>query len=128
MTRPLEGIRVLDMSRAQMGPYAGAILADMGAAVVKVEQKTGDFSRGAFLSSWYPPGTIDCYCLAHNRGKRSLALDYHSVKGREVVLRLAENSDVFPAASVAVAVRLGPANGVLETSIHRPLPAIEYPS
>ena len=95
MTRPLEGIRVLDMSRAQMGPYAGAILADMGADVIKVEPKTGDFARGSFLSSWYPPGTPDCYCLAHNRGKRSLAIDYHNVKGKEIVLRFAGKSDVF---------------------------------
>jgi len=95
MTRPLEGIRVLDMSRAQMGPYAGALLADMGADVVKVEPKTGDFARGAFLTSWYPHGTPDCYCLAHNRGKRSLAIDYHNTKGKEAVLRLAEKSDVF---------------------------------
>ena len=70
MKRPLEGIKVLDISRAQMGPYAGVFLADMGADVIKVEPKTGDFARNAFLTTWYPPETIDCYCLAHNRGKR----------------------------------------------------------
>jgi crotonobetainyl-CoA:carnitine CoA-transferase CaiB-like acyl-CoA transferase len=95
MTTPLKGIKVVDMSRAQMGPYAGVLLADMGADVVKVEPKTGDFARGAFLTTWYPPGTPDAYCLAHNRGKRSLAIDYHTPKGKEVVLKLAEKSDVF---------------------------------
>ena len=95
MKRPLEGIKVLDMSRAQMGPYAGVLLADMGADVIKVEPKTGDFVRSAFLTSWYPSGTPNCYCLAHNRGKRSLAIDYRSPEGKEAVLRLAERSDVF---------------------------------
>jgi len=95
MTRPLEGIKVLDMSRAQMGPYAGTLLADMGADVVKVEPKTGDFTRSVFLTTWYPPGSPDCYCLAHNRGKRSLAIDYHTSRGKEAVLELAERSDVF---------------------------------
>jgi crotonobetainyl-CoA:carnitine CoA-transferase CaiB-like acyl-CoA transferase len=94
MPRPLEGIKVLDISRAQMGPYAGVLLSDMGADVIKVEPKTGDFIRGVFLS-WYPPGKPDCYCLAQNRGKRSLAIDYHSSKGREAVLKLAQKSDVF---------------------------------
>jgi len=95
MKRPLEGIKVLDISRAQMGPYAGVFLADMGADVIKVESKTGDFARNAFLTSWYPEGTPDCYFLAHNRGKRSLAIDYKSPKGKEAVLKLAEKSDVF---------------------------------
>ncbi len=95
MAMPLEGIKVLDISRAQMGPYAGVLLADMGADVIKVEPKTGDFIRSTFITSWYPPGKPDCYCLAHNRGKRSLAIDYHSPKGKEAVLKLAQSSDVF---------------------------------
>ena len=95
MQMPLEGIRVLDISRAQFGPYAGVMLADMGADVIKVEPKTGDFTRNVFLTSWYPPGTIDAYILAHNRGKRSLCLDVKAPGGRTLFERLVATADVL---------------------------------
>ncbi|MBI4285650.1 MAG: CoA transferase [Chloroflexi bacterium] len=91
---PLEGIRIVDMSRAQMGPSAATMLADLGADVIKVEPLEGEYSRNA---TWalYPRGTVDAFILAHNRGKRSLAIDHRHEKGKEVIFKLVEASDVF---------------------------------
>jgi crotonobetainyl-CoA:carnitine CoA-transferase CaiB-like acyl-CoA transferase len=70
--RPLEGIRVLDLSRLLPGPFLTMVLADLGADVVKIEDpKVGDYLRV------FPPvkGGVAGRYLAVNRGKRSLALD-----------------------------------------------------
>jgi formyl-CoA transferase len=92
MPGPLTGIRVLDFTIAQQGPYATTLLADMGADVIKIEQPgKGDVGRvlGIDLKSGF-----SAYFLAINRGKRSLALDIKSTRGREVALRLARDCDV----------------------------------
>lgn len=92
MAGPLDGVRVLDFTIAQQGPYATALLADMGADVIKVEQPgKGDVGRvlGIDLRTGF-----SAYFLAINRGKRSLALELKSEKGRAVALRLARDCDV----------------------------------
>ena len=80
---PLDGIRVVDLTSYIAGSYAAMQLADMGAAVVKVEALEGDSFREL-------PGFF-----GWNRGKRSLAVDLKSPEGREIVERLAERADVF---------------------------------
>ncbi len=92
MPGPLEGIRVLDFTIAQQGPYATMLLADMGADVLKVEQPgKGDVARvlGVDLKTGF-----SAYFLAMNRGKRSLVLDVRREKGRAIALRLARDCDV----------------------------------
>lgn len=88
----LEGVRVLDLSRVLAGPFCGAILGDMGADVVKVEDtKTGDELR-----TWPPhkegesPGF-----LVNNRNKRGIAVDMKKPEGVEVIRRLARDADVL---------------------------------
>jgi len=89
---PLEGVRVIDCSIALTGPYALALLADQGADVVKVERPGfGDIARYVGVSV---NGTSALYTMC-NRGKRSIAIDLHTVEGREVVVRLARDADVF---------------------------------
>ena len=89
---PVEGIRVLDLSRVLAGPYCTMLLSDLGADVVKVERPgEGDETRG-----WGPPFAHGeaAYFLAVNRGKRSVALDLRRAEGQEVVTRLARTADV----------------------------------
>ena len=99
MPGPLSGVRVLELARILAGPWAGQILADLGADVVKVERKgTGDDTRG-----WGPPfveaadgGHLGAaYFHATNRGKRSIELDFESEDGRRIVRKLAARSDVL---------------------------------
>jgi crotonobetainyl-CoA:carnitine CoA-transferase CaiB-like acyl-CoA transferase len=99
MAGPLSHIRVLDLSRIMAGPWAGQILADLGADVVKVERPgAGDDTRG-----WGPPflkdksgrDTRDAgYFLAVNRGKRSIAVDLADVEGQRIVRALAARADI----------------------------------
>jgi crotonobetainyl-CoA:carnitine CoA-transferase CaiB-like acyl-CoA transferase len=99
MAGPLAHIRVLDLSRIMAGPWAGQILADLGADVVKVERPgVGDDTRG-----WGPPFLKDRsgaetreagYYLSVNRGKRSITLDLDKPEGQRVVRALAERSDI----------------------------------
>ncbi|WEX11159.1 CoA transferase [Chelativorans sp. AA-79] len=88
----LSNLKVIDASRVLGGPYAGQILADHGADVIKIEPPTGDETRG-----WGPPflnGTAS-YFLGLNRNKRGMALDMAKPAGRELLLRLLEDADVF---------------------------------
>jgi len=99
MPGPLAGLRVLELARILAGPWAGQILADLGADVVKVERKgTGDDTRG-----WGPPFVEAAdgshlgaaYFHGTNRGKRSIELDFESEDGRRIVKKLAARSDVL---------------------------------
>jgi formyl-CoA transferase len=90
---PLDGIRVLDLTRVVSGPFATMLLADLGADVAKVEEPgKGDESR-----SYGPPfqGGESAYFLSINRNKRSLAVDLKSDAGRQAVLGLARVADVL---------------------------------
>lgn len=100
MSGPLSHIRVLDLSRIMAGPWAGQILADLGADVIKVERKgVGDDTRG-----WGPPYLTDDtgaetkesgYFLSVNRGKRSIEIDFSDEADREAVRLLAQQSDIL---------------------------------
>lgn len=93
MSLPLEGVRVLDLSRVLAGPYATMLLADLGADVIKVEHpERGDDTRG-----WGPPfvGGESAYFLSTNRNKRSIAVDLKSEKGLARIKTLAESADVL---------------------------------
>ncbi|MCC7107494.1 MAG: CoA transferase [Chloroflexi bacterium] len=94
MSRALNGIRVLDLSRILAGPYCTMILGDLGAEIIKVERsKVGDDLR-----RWGPPFTDDgesVYFLAVGRNKRSITADFKHPAGAEMVRALAEKSDVL---------------------------------
>ncbi len=90
-TKPLEGIRILDLSRYLPGPYCTQLLADFGAEVIKVEDvKGGDLGRSL------PPllGETSSRFYTVNRNKKSISLNLKSEKGREVFKRLARDADV----------------------------------
>lgn len=91
---PLRGLRVLELGNLLAAPCAGMVLADLGAEVVKVEAFGGDPARELQTAAFSGSGTSPTF-LAFNRGKRSLALDMHTVGGIEVVSRLLERSDVL---------------------------------
>ena len=100
MSCPLDGIRVLDLSRVLAGPWASQTLADLGAEVIKVERPgTGDDTR-----SWGPPYATDArgkstsdsaYFLSTNRGKKSVAIDITDPQGQNAIRELARTSDVL---------------------------------
>lgn len=97
---PLTGVRVLDLSRVLAGPWAGQLLADLGADVVKVEKPgAGDDTR-----AWGPPYLKDesgrdtteaTYFLCANRNKRSVAIDIATAEGQAQVRALAQQADVL---------------------------------
>jgi crotonobetainyl-CoA:carnitine CoA-transferase CaiB-like acyl-CoA transferase len=96
MERPLEGIRVLEVAQWWFVPSAGAILADWGAEVIKIEHpKTGDPQRGLVTSGLLPQGGFNFMWEQPNRGKKSVALDIRSELGRDLLYKLAARSDVF---------------------------------
>ena len=89
--RPLEGIKVLDLSRVLAGPFAGRILHDLGAEVVKVEPPEGDVTRNwgkvrAGLAGYY---------TQQNVGKRNVCIDLRAEGGAELIRRLAAEADVL---------------------------------
>src|SRR4028119_1471683 len=90
---PLEGVRVLDLSRVLAGPYATMMLADLGADVLKVEHP----ERGDDTRHWGPPfaGGESAYFLSVNRNKRSVGVDLKSKAGLEKVKELAASADVL---------------------------------
>jgi len=89
---PLHGIRILDLTAYLMGPFATQILGDMGADVIKVESPDGDLVRG--IGPGRSPGMGGMF-MQNNRNKRSLVLDLKQAAGREAVLKLAKNADIF---------------------------------
>ena len=94
MDKPLAGLKVLELARILAGPWAGQLLADLGAEVVKVERPgTGDDTR-----QWGPPFAADgaaAYFHACNRGKRSVAIDIGTQEGQARVRALAAGADVL---------------------------------
>lgn len=79
MSKPLEGIRILDLTRVLSGPYCTMLLADMGAEVIKIENVRGDDSRA------YPPFDkgISAYYANLNRNKKSVKLNYAMKKQKK---------------------------------------------
>jgi len=91
--RPLDGLRVVDLTRVLSGPYCTMQLGDLGAEVIKVERPgEGDDTR-----AFAPPfqGDQAAYFLSVNRNKKSMTLDMKSARGKEVLWRLIEVSDVL---------------------------------
>ena len=96
MTRPLEGRRVIDFGRYIAGPYCGALLADFGAEVIRVEKREGREDRTLVPLGETPDGAPreGAMFLQMNRNKKSLTLDPATEKGREVMRRLIRDCDV----------------------------------
>ncbi|MRX50905.1 CoA transferase [Paracoccus sp. S-4012] len=100
MPAPLEGLRVVELARILAGPWAGQVLADLGAEVVKVEAPEGDDTR-----SWGPPfitregdgpeGRSAAYFHAANRGKRSVIADFRTPEGQARVRELVAGADIL---------------------------------
>jgi crotonobetainyl-CoA:carnitine CoA-transferase CaiB-like acyl-CoA transferase len=99
MPKPLAGLRVLELARILAGPWAGQMLADLGADVIKVERKrTGDDTRG-----WGPPFVEgadgkpigSAYFHSANRGKRSIEADFENEEGQRIVRKLVQRSDIL---------------------------------
>ncbi|HON45308.1 MAG TPA: CoA transferase [Planctomycetota bacterium] len=93
--QPLEGIRVVDLTRALAGPYCTMTLADMGASVIKIEKpRTGDDTR-----SWGPPFLPNCkdsaYFAGLNRNKKSLTLNMKATAGKEILHKLLSSADIL---------------------------------
>lgn len=89
--RPLDGLRVLDLSQGVAGPHCGALFAEYGARVIKVEPPGGDWMRP--LGSGAETGSAGF--IYYNRGKESLAIDLKAAGAIDVILTLAEQSDVL---------------------------------
>jgi len=90
--KPLEGIRILDLSRLLPGPYCTLLLADLGAEVIKIE----DLAGGDYIRAWPPfVGGRSAYFLALNAGKKSFAVNLKPARGREVFLKLAATASVI---------------------------------
>jgi len=100
MMQPLAGIKVIDMSRILAGPWAGQVLADLGATVIKIERpEVGDDTR-----HWGPPYLKDkqghdtndaAYFFSANRGKQSLAIDITQAEGQQAIKELVAGADVL---------------------------------
>lgn len=98
MAMPLEGVRVIDLTVWLQGPYGTAILADMGAEVIKVEEfPRGDPARGIQFDATnvFPSCNINYLVELQSRGKKSIAIDLRKPEARGVMHRLAKESDVF---------------------------------
>jgi crotonobetainyl-CoA:carnitine CoA-transferase CaiB-like acyl-CoA transferase len=118
---PLDGLRVVDLSRVLAGPYCTMMLADLGADVVKIERPgEGDETR-----TWGPPyaGGEAAYFLSVNRSKRSVAVDLKHPEGRALVLDLCARADV-----VLENFRPGAAKrlGLDAPAVHGRNPAVVY--
>lgn len=97
MSGPLKGVRVIDWTQWQVGPVATAMLADLGAEIIKIEDRvSGD--GGRYL---LPGGTVglphgkNTYFEVNNRGKKSVTVDLEKEKGREIIYQLVQKADVF---------------------------------
>jgi crotonobetainyl-CoA:carnitine CoA-transferase CaiB-like acyl-CoA transferase len=101
---PFAGLKVVDLSQGVAGPYAGMLLAQYGADVIKVEPPEGDWARA--LGKRY--GDLTAFSIAANLGKRAIVLDLKTDEGRATVRKLAAGADVFlESFRPGVAARLG---------------------
>ena len=96
---PLKGVRVIELARILAGPWAGQVLADLGADVIKVENPDG----GDDTRKWGPPFVMGhdgenlsaAYYHSTNRGKRSIAIDFSTPEGAETIRKLVKTADVL---------------------------------
>jgi formyl-CoA transferase len=95
MSKPLAGVRVLEVAAWTFVPAAGAVLADLGADVIKVEPPTGDPQRGLKTMLNFRTEGPNPFNEIPNRGKRSITLDLGRPAARDLLLRIAATSDVF---------------------------------
>ena len=97
MSMPLEGLRVIDWTIWQQGPVCSAMLGDLGAEVIKIEERErGDPGRGMLkMSGVSLADRPNFYFEANNRNKKSIAVDLKKSAGREIIYQLAAKSDVF---------------------------------
>jgi len=98
MTRPLDGIRVIEVASWMFIPSGGSVLIDWGAEVLKIEHpETGDPQRGLITSGLMPGGKsmINFMIEQPNRGKKSIAIDISHPDGHEALMKLVETADVF---------------------------------
>ncbi|MCY4303511.1 MAG: CoA transferase [Aestuariivita sp.] len=98
---PLDGVKVLDLSRILAGPTCTQLLGDLGASVLKIENPT---TRGDDTRTWGPPFIEDsqgnetdlsAYFMVANRNKRSIAVDIKTEVGQDIIKRLASHADIF---------------------------------
>ena len=95
MTAPLEGIKVLEVASWLAAPCCAALMADMGAEVVKVEPPRGDSYRRLYAGIMDDEEFIGPSFQFDNRGKRGIAIDLETTEGQELVRDLAKNADIF---------------------------------
>ena len=116
MVSPLEGIKVLDFSIAVAAPFGGTMLADMGAEVIKIERVQGEAQRlglPAGMDDVLDTSVVEkmpdtASWMAFNRGKKDLAIDIRTDKGKEIIMKLAADIDVvLQSFRPGVAERLG---------------------
>lgn len=96
--KPLEGIRVLDLSRLLPGPFCAMLLADLGADVIKIESPgLGDYLRAIFpfVTDSRTGEKVGAHYLMVNRNKKSVALNFRNTRGKEILMRLARDADVI---------------------------------
>jgi crotonobetainyl-CoA:carnitine CoA-transferase CaiB-like acyl-CoA transferase len=87
----LSKVRVLEISSVVLGPFAGQILADLGAEVIKIEPCDGDLARSAFPQA----NGVGALFINNNRNKKAIAVDLKSVEGKKIVKRMIERTDVL---------------------------------
>lgn len=95
LAKPLEGIKIVEVAMWAFVPACGGMLSDLGAEVVKIEPPTGDPLRGLSIGAIGGGGKVDLSWESYNRGKKSVTLDLKQPEGREVLMKLCEDADVF---------------------------------
>ena len=93
MTKPLEGIRVLDFGRVIASAYCGTLLADMGADVIKVDRPGGEFDRE--LGPFTPGGQAIVYDLITPRNKKSITLNTRRPEGLKLLDELVKQTTII---------------------------------
>jgi len=125
MTKPLAGIKVVEVAMWAFVPAAGGLLSDLGADVIKVEPPSGDPLRGLDIGDAGDKSRVDLSWESYNRGKRSITLDLKQPEGREVLMKLCADADVFLTNLLPPARR---AMGIDAETIRAAFPDIIYAS